>query len=383
MRLLVLSDIHIGSIKDVMYVYNVITEIFDNELILNKCDAVIILGDYFHKVMRLNEEYTSLAINIMSYLVRTCKKSKTKIRLLYGTESHESQQYRIFNYFMTDPDIDFKVIDTVCIEKLFPNVRVLYVPEEYVDSKEKYYHDYLYSDNQYDYIFLHGVIVEGMPQISYDPSPKSNEKKVPHFKSKELSSISRICIAGHEHSFKDMGDDCYYLGSLFRDSFGEEEPKGYGIIEDGKFTFVENKKAYVYKTYTYDDSSDVYQSADNILREINKIKEENSDIFDGRLSGKIRVIFKTPKDIDSTFKENVRTLLFNDKYISSMIKEPSEIMSELQETIDEGFDFVLDNSLSITDKIHMYITRQYNSNISLDELTGYINEEFKMDKYEI
>ena len=71
-----------------------------------------------------------------------------------------------------------------------------------------------------------------------------------------------------------MGNNVYYLGSLFRDSFGEEIPKGYGIIEDDKFRFIENDKAYVYKTYEFNPESSIYQSSDDIIREIDKIKKE-------------------------------------------------------------------------------------------------------------
>jgi len=98
----------------------------------------------------------------------------------------------------------------------------------------------------------------------------------------------------------------------------------------------------------------------------------------GDIVGKIRLVFKTPSGIDPTFKENLRSLLFHDKYISPLIKETSELISEVQDTIDTEYEFVLDNSLSITDKIHRYINKHYECNMSLDDLTKYIHEEFKI-----
>jgi hypothetical protein len=279
---------------------------------------------------------------------------------------------------MTDPDIDFRVIENVIIEEILPDIKILYIPEEYVESKEKHYEKYLYSGKQYDYIFGHGIIAEGMPMTQFDNSVKSNEKKVPVFKSKELSSISRLSVWGHYHCHVDMGDGCYYLGSLFRDSFGEEAPKGYGIIEDDKFTFVENNDAYVYKTYTYDEDSDVYSNSDNILKEINRIKDENYEIFNGERTGKIRVIFRTPSDLDSAFRENIRALLFNDKHIYPLIKESSKLIEEVQEVIDTEYSFILDSSLNITDKIHRYINKYYGCNMTMGDLNKYLNEEFKL-----
>ena len=59
-----------------------------------------------------------------------------------------------------------------------------------------------------------------------------------------LGSICNLSVWGHYHVKTKIADNVYYLGSLFRDSFGEESPKGYGIIEDNKFEFIENNKAY-------------------------------------------------------------------------------------------------------------------------------------------
>ena len=165
------------------------------------------------------------------------------------------------------------------------------------------------------------MIEDGMPaEVSFG-GPKSDEKQVPRFKSGEFSSVSNITVFGHYHSFSKMPGEVYYLGSLFRDSFGEETPKGYGIIEDDKFTFIENTQAYIFKTYEFNSESKVYNSNDDIIREIEKIKQENQDVFNGNQHGKIRIIFNTPENVDISFKENLKNILFNDKYIAPLIKE--------------------------------------------------------------
>ena len=71
-----------------------------------------------------------------------------KIRFIYGTESHECGSYRLFNYHLNNDHVDLKVITTVTEEELFPNINVLYIPEEYVDSKEDHYKEYF--DKRYD-----------------------------------------------------------------------------------------------------------------------------------------------------------------------------------------------------------------------------------------
>jgi DNA repair exonuclease SbcCD nuclease subunit len=378
MRFLLLADLHIGSIKDITYLYNVITEILERELIFNHTDAVIILGDYFDRLFKVNEEYTSLAINVMSYLIRLCKKTRTKIRIVYGTESHEMSQYKLFNYHFNDPSVDIKLIDTVTSEEIFPNVNVLYLPEEYTTDKFEFYKDYLYSGMKYNYIFGHGIIAEGMSMINHNIIDESKEKKVPIFKSKELSSVSDICAFGHYHVYTDMGDDCYYVGSTFRDSFGEEEAKGYGVIEDNKFKFIENTSAYLYKTYTYEVDSDIYKNMDTLISQLNKIKEIHSDIFSGQRTGKIRMIFKFPDNMDHSFKESIKTLLLENKSISYMIKETLSNSSIKEDDVELEYDFILDNSLAVEDKIHRYINKNYDIELSLDELTSLINDELRI-----
>lgn len=378
MRILLIADLHIGSIKDIPYFYNVTTDIIEKEVIFTKTDLVLFLGDYFDKLFKVNEEYVSLAINIMSYLIRACKRSNTKIRMIYGTESHEMNQYKLFNYHITSSDVDIKIIDTVTEENINGS-NILYIPEEYIDNKHKYYNDYLYSNKHYDYIFGHGIIEDGMPSIISYSSNKSDEKQVPRFKSGELSAVSDITVFGHYHVYTDMGNNVYYLGSLFRNSFGEEDPKGYGIIEDKEFKFIENKEAYVFKTYEFDSNSEIYNGSDDIMKEISKIKKENEEIFNGDKHGRIRVIFKTPDNVDPSFRENLKTILFNDKYISPLIKENSnDLVSELKEdNEDDEFDFILDPSLPVTDKIHRYITKLFDEPMSIETLEKYIKKSLK------
>ena len=374
MRILLLADIHIGSIKNNDYVYNTIKDIIDKEVLCKKTDMIVILGDYFDRLFKANEDFISLSINLMSYIVRACIKCKTKLRIVYGTESHEMNQYRLFNYHLTSTTVDMKIFDTVTVEEI-NGKRILYVPEEYVDNKEEHYKKFF--NQSYDYIFGHGTIEDGMPSIvSYSASSnKNNEKQVARFKSGDFTNISILTVFGHFHIYTKMKDNVYYLGSLFRNSFGEEIPKYYGIIEDDKIEFIENNKAYVYKTYEYNETSHIFESSDNILKEIEKIKEENKEIFNGEKIGRIRMKFKTPPDVDPSFRDNLKTILFDNKYISPLIKETSnEIIDEIKDDITDEFEYVIDNNLSAIDKIHTWINTQYSYPISLEELTKDINE---------
>lgn len=372
-RILLFADLHIGSIKNIPYVYNTITNIFDKEIQLRKIDAVIFLGDYFHQLFKCNSEYIRLAINIMSYLMLLCRRKNIKVRMIYGTESHDSDQYGIFSFFEKCSDFDFKVITTAQAENLFFNCKVLYLPEEYVYDKNEYYGKLL--KDRYDYIFGHGVIQEGMPMFK---SPITKEKGVPVFKSAELGRISKVCVFGHQHIYTDMGDNVYYLGSLFRNSFGEDQAKGYGIIEDDQLTFIENTDVYTYKTYVYDKDSSIYKDQNAFTREFLRLKLKHKSIFDGTTPGKIRLVFHLPDQFDSAFKEKIKSVVLNENCIVAVFKDEFECKDMgIKENTTE-YDYVLDDSLQVEDKIHKYINKHYDYDLPLDSIGDYIRNIFRI-----
>lgn len=377
MRILLLADIHIGAIRDPKYVFSVMETIIDNELIFQHTDAVIILGDYFHKVFKANEENVSLAISVMSKLIRACQREHTKIRIIYGTESHEMSQYRLFNHHMTSKNVDIRLFSTVTEEELFPGVNVLYVPEEYIVSKKEHYASTLYSGKHYTYIFGHGVIKEGVPSIiAISENGKSKEKHVPHFDAEDLYKAADLVTFGHYHIHTDIGNNTWYVGSLFRWQFGEEEPKGYAVLNGTEFNFVENKDAWIYKTYDYGPADSIYNSEEALSKEIDRIKKENERVFDEEFCGKIRMRFTVPKDFDQTFRDKLSAMLANDNRIVVMFTNLGDaLIEEIKEEIDNTeYDYLLDPNLTIYDKVSKYIDMVYGSVLALPDVTKYIKD---------
>ena len=373
MRILCLADIHIGALKDTNYVYNTLVNIIDKEIKFNKTNLVIILGDYFDRALRVDEQYTALAINVMIYLVNMCKATNTKIRIIYGTHSHDMNQYQLFNEYILSKYIDFKIIKNVS-DEIIDNKHILYVPEEYIFNKEEYYKDYLYSNNHYDYIFGHGNISDILPFDINIHSRNENEKHSPLFTVSDFKDKCNLCIYGHYHIHKEI-DNVIYVGSLFRWRFGEEESKGYGIIEDDKFKFIENKNAYIYKTYDFDENSKVYTDKKILIKELLKIKINNSNLFNNENNGKIRLIFH-PNENNYQFNDLIRTLLLKENIFSLSIKEITKEEAEIINNIKNSeYEFILDKSLSPIDKIHMFIEKKYDINLSNSLIQNYINQK--------
>lgn len=355
MRILTIADLHVGCISDTDYFFSVITDIFDKELNQKKTDAVVFLGDYFDRLFKANDEYIALAIDIMSYLTTICRKNRIKIRMVYGTESHEMSQYQLFRPYLNRKDLDVRVIETATEEELSPGVRVLYLPEEYVTDKSKFYDTFFNDEQRYDYIFGHGIVEEGWPTPLGTSPSAGKEKHVPRFKSKELLSSGKLVLMGHYHCRNQ-----FYLGSLFRWRFGEEEPKGYGIIEDDLLTFVENERAYVYRTYDYQADSEIFNGIDKLEAELAKLKADNSEIFAGTTTGKVRLKLNLPADVDPSFTEALSGLTGKDKRLTvTAVGKTRSLNDEIADTADIKYAYILDKSLPIADKIYRYISDEY------------------------
>ena len=380
MKILLLADIHIGSIKDCAYMYSVLTEIIDKEIGFDKCDAVILLGDYFDRLFKLNEEFVGLAVNTMSYLIRKCKATKTKIRIIYGTESHEMGQYRIFNYHLTSSGVDMKLIDTCTEEELLPGVNVLYVPEEYMDSKTEFYKNTIFSGKKYDYIFGHGMIMDGMPEEIALTKIIETEKQVPRFVSTDFTATEALVVFGHYHQHVDINDKIHYVGSLFRSKFGEDTPKGYAVIRDGAWEFIENTKAYQFRHYTYKPDSEVFKSPENLLNEINRIKRLNEDILSDDVVGKIKLNFNVPEDVFTSFRETLRSALVNEKRIIIAIREKNVEEKIESENEESTYDYLLDGSLDLPTKIHMFMQQFFGPDniVDANSIKRYITEDLSL-----
>lgn len=361
-----MADLHIGKGDSVAQCKTVL-----NILKKEKVDLIVILGDFFDRLLKFSSDGARAANRIMHELARISK-TGTLVRILYGTESHEMNQYNAFRHYERDYDIKF--INHIEEEEI-QGKSILYIPEEYITDQSTYYKKTLYSGKHYDYIFGHGIIVEGMPMTAISGSRNTTEHRAPHFKTADLANASDVTVFGHYHVYTDLGNDVYYLGSLFRNSFGEEADKGYGIIEDNKFTFIPNKTADVYKTYTFDEDHPVYDSPDTLVKELEKIKSENEGLFSGTIKGKIRMIFELPPSTDTAFKEAIHDIISIEKKIKVVLRESIPQTEDERDEIESKWGYIMDSSISIPSKISRYIKETKNIDLSPKEIEEYIKGE--------
>ena len=161
---------------------------------------------------------------------------------------------------------------------------------------------------------------------------------------------------------------------MFRYKFGEEAPKGYIVIKDNEWEFIENQYAYQYRTIQFDESSDVYSSVENLTSALNKVQEENQDILSGVVLGKIRLVFIMPKETFPEFKDTLRTLMTNQKQMTYLIKdigliEEIEADNQEDESMKEIKSYLLEPKLDISTKINLFMKEFIQSDNVLDKET--------------
>jgi len=89
-----------------------------------------------------------------------------------------------------------------------------------------------------------------------------------------------------------------------------------------------------------------------------------------------KVVYLDIPTNDAWARDTGPTILINDKNISILLKESNIDLDEIKESIETEYDFILDASLDITDKIHQYIQKKYDVELTMDELIHYIKDDF-------
>lgn len=378
----VISDIHVGAM-DLETLYNEYTELFINRIKKdNKLDFVIVCGDFFDHKFYLNDNAAKMSYKMLKDLIEVCKDKDIPLRFVYGTESHECNQYDIMNVMKIYDNV--KVVKFVSDEELLPNLNILYLPEEHVNNMDDYYDKYLSNYNKYDYVFGHGVIREVMTDLSVHIDNKSDDKrkKTKVFTTKELDNICKGEVYfGHYHINIETDNKFFSIGSFSRWRYGEEERKGFYIVECNtdkeKYSheYIENTLAKDYKTIRIGYNNEVFTNEDKLKESIdgfnNMIKREAYD--------NIRVVFNIPSNIEhpeSTINYIKETLKKSDKIkveiVNGYIDEKRKMQKEKVNETNQLYSFIFDKNLPLEDKTSKFISITYNKEISSNDIRKYL-----------
>lgn len=376
----VIADIHWGAVKP-QILYEELKKTILNKLEkLPVLDFIVIVGDYFDDKTSLNSVCAKYAFEFLYKLLDICLEKDAKLRIIKGTESHDNKQLELFEVFQKMDKYDFKIISTVSSEDLFDDLKVLYIPEEYIKNKDEYYKDFF--DKEYDMIFAHGLVNE-VKFIATKQESESTMAKAPIFKSIELLNICKGPVFfGHIHIPQVIQDRLLYVGSISRWCFGEEQDKGFYLVtykpEDNDFIteFIVNKWAKRYDTIVVDCNSTVFKTSANeqidfLLKLVSSL---NIDF--------IRLEINIPEDypdtllfinlINDTFNKypNVKLKVIN----TNKTKKEKEVEKKINILL-EKYSFLFTKTLSYEEKISRYMKEKYNKNMSLEKLREYLYQD--------
>lgn len=380
---LVLADLHIGAYSSTQTRKEFL---FLKDFMKDKYYSfIIIAGDYFDKKLYSNEEYVVIANELFLFLLSRCD----KLRMVAGTKSHDNDQYKIFSQYenrsiaeLLDKEIDFRVINTFEEEDLFDELKVLYLPEEYIYDKKEYYKDILNKENEYDYVFGHGVIQEAMTNaVRATKKDSSKRKKAPVFNTMELSRICKGQVYfGHYHINTNINNKVFYVGSYSRYKFGEEEAKGfYEISTDGNHyinRFIENVSTEKYVQIPYSFNNEIFKSDIDVLGKLKDIirKKDLSNI------DHLKLIFNIPDEYPNPeFFINLVNDVFRDRddikveitngYI---VTKRSSTKEEVKEVLNT-YPYIFEKNSTPEENISYFIRDRYSKDVPVERVKKYLN----------
>ena len=326
----------------------------------------------------MNDKKSLYAYKMLKRICDVCPNSK--IRIVYGTESHECNQYDIMNIINLHDDI--KVIKTVESEEIFDGLNFLYLPEEVMLDKKEYYKNY-FIENEYNYVFGHGIIQEVMTNVvKHMNISKEKRERVPVFTTKELENICKGEVYfGHYHLNREIDDKIISVGSFSRWQFGEDERKGFYHIsydtdkEKYNREFIENTLAETYVTINFGYNSEVFKSEDNLQRELDKcdnfIKTDAIDHIRFQLN--IPIDNDHPEAIMNYVKERYKyNKSVKVNVVNGYIEEKKEQAKKEISEENKKYSFIYDET-PIENKISYYIVIEKDKNIDPDTIYIYLN----------
>jgi hypothetical protein len=210
-------------------------------------------------------------------------------------------------------------------------------------------------------------------------------KKYPVFNSKEMEELCEGPIVfGHIHTAQRIKNRIQYTGSLVRSRFGEEEAKGFYLVDydnetkETNFEFIENEQTMKYDTIEVDSDNAVFSLLIN--EQINYFKK----LVDTYKKDYLRIKVNIPEDMvnSSAFIDNMN-VVFNDiKNVKIQLIENSKVKldKELKEKVNllmDKYSFIFDKSVGYDEKIREYIKLKTGKEISLERIRSMISGNVK------
>lgn len=351
MKYSVTSDNHLGHLKTPTAH---IIQSFKNSILTenNKnLDVLFIAGDLFDRLLDLNSKEVQLIIEFFNYLLTYCHSNNILIRVLEGTPSHDWQQSSILvklnDIRAHKCDLKYhKFLDIEYIERI--GKYVLYVPDEWTNSHDDLEFQIQEKLNQHSITKVDIAIMHG--QFKYQLAGKKYNGF--YFKEEYFLNIVRGYIhVGHYHIFSKF-DRIIANGSLDRLAHGEEAAKGYVIVENDKYTFIENTNAYTYKTLNITNATTI-ERLDKLIAKY-------------PINSYIRLLVNKDHPFNINFNE--LKLRYLDYHIKKIIKENISDSNSITYILDESEKLEVSDSFILDSNIYQTLITNIKSKYELTDL---------------
>ena len=375
MKIVVGSDFHIGNkrLSHDNFLLNVETYLYPE---LRDCDVFIIAGDFFDRMLKLDEKATHVAVKVINDILEIGQINKMAIRVLRGTFTHDKNQNELFWTLAEGMDIDLDYISSLSISTIKKEMRlkVLYIPDNLVYQSSSdciaAIKELLRNANwdKVDFVVGHGYFQHVLP------------KNIPHepkctFRVDQFNDIVKYYILmGHVHTPSKYAN-CYYCGSFERLAHGEEENKGFLTLTYDKDT----DKWFVKRIWNLDTTpfftiylSDAKSYEENCKILVSEVERK----FTPKLWGYLRI-----KCDDTDLRQRLESFAMNkwcnQLYISSISSKQEQLKEkyipyELEFETSTLVEPTLDNICELTFS-HLANCGKTNG-LTLETITTYMGE---------
>ena len=367
-----IADIHFGSI-DPRTTYNILKEQCLNKIKNIHFDIFSIDGDLFDHKFMSNSDVIMYAVMFIDELVNICKSKNATLILIHGTAYHDAAQLKLFYKYLQDPCIDIRIVEEVKFEYV-KGAKILCIPELY-NMGADYYRQFLFGEGSYDSVFMHGVIKGAIYEAKNQESGIHSDK-APTFTMEDFRLCRGPILSGHVHTAGCYNTYFYYCGSPLRYKFGEEQEKGFLVVLHNldtheHYTHLEPIKSFRYDTVNLDDL--LLLDPKHVIEYVSKLQSEGIEYVRVEFKDIVSEQQKANLDIiKKYYKANNRVKIkAENNKLKQVLQESKELSDEF-----EGYEYILDKSLSEFEILTMYINQQKGYEyLTVDELKNILMEE--------
>lgn len=356
------SDLHFGVMNS-EYQYNLLRKQQLDILETIYFNFMVINGDTFDHKFMSSSDAIMYAIKYIDNCVDICRRKQATLIILKGTEKHDAGQLKLFYHYMTDKNVDVRIVEQTKFEYI-KGAKVLCIPEEY--NRGATYYQRFFRE-VYDICILHGTLVGSIYGKDREDLGSNRE---PVFSMDNFRNCRGPIIAGHVHPGGCFNTYFYYCGSPYRWKFGEEEDKGFLIclhnLDSGShythFQKIESKK-YIKLNIEFL----INKSPEEIIKYITNFKDKNNIDF-------IRLDYvNIPTEEQLSILEILKNYYKNNNTIKVNFEniKNKQVINQIKNNIDKysEYSYILDENLSEYDILSRYINQDKNSQyITSDEL---------------